>query len=141
MRRPAFLAGCRFLDPRGVLDPSGSTDPDRGEVEEGFPIVRIARQLGPGQTLLSVGVACRGPGKNARSPNFDVKGHYSAAFWGLFRCPPCWARLLPETDRGMDARWSRRGGQIRSISLAQKDRGLFWKTFALPWKMTGGVHF
>ena len=35
------FADCRFLDPRGVLDPSGSADPGRGEVEESVPVFRI----------------------------------------------------------------------------------------------------
>ena len=57
------FAGCRFLDPRDVLDPSGSADPGRGEVEESVPVTRISRRLGPGQALTRVGaVLLRGHG-------------------------------------------------------------------------------
>jgi len=42
----AEVSGCRFFDPRGVLDPSGSADPGRGKVEECVPVFRISRRLG-----------------------------------------------------------------------------------------------
>jgi hypothetical protein len=58
-----FRHSARFLDPRGVLDPSGSADPGRGEVEESVPVFRISRRLGPGQALTRVGaVLLRGHG-------------------------------------------------------------------------------
>jgi hypothetical protein len=55
------FAGCpdlrysgRFLDPRGVLDPSGSADPGRGEGEESFPALRIVRRLGHDRHCLAL---------------------------------------------------------------------------------------
>jgi hypothetical protein len=49
------VAAVDFSIPRGVLDPNGSADPGRGEVEESVPVFRISRRLGPGQALTRVG--------------------------------------------------------------------------------------
>jgi len=122
------FAGCpylrrsgRSLYPRGVLDPSAALIQGRGEGEEGFPVFRIARRLGPGQALLSVGAvlpradAGRVPSRRYRTEPQDL----GAPFHRATRYAPAHlrsVRILGSIKREPRANWF--SSVIRVISRA-----------------------
>jgi hypothetical protein len=81
------------------------------------------------------------PGKKRSLAQFRREGPLQRGFLGPFSLPTPAGRGYCQKLTGAWTLGARLMHLICPPRRLQKDRGLFWKTFALPWKMTGGVHF